>query len=714
MNRESGLNLKLENGNSVRVVREFGQAIEDTGKRTDETSEKLKRLQTTLTGVGENLLLQKRAAAGLAAALRSLNLDPPISGGQGLSSAQNSTARTLPQAAPSAGLKSSPLDNYFTGLVGYQKGQSRSTGTASSTFENAVLNTFSSGLVAGPFGAAVSGLMGSLMHRVEESEPELPSFNLLWKTIDGQIASVAETWQNMGRDPKIVAAVEEVWQSQLDFMKKLAVVAGGEEVPDVDFSLGGIGRSIEDILNQQTVQGLIKVALGSFGQLSEVFGTGFQEELKDIFMETMTGNLGLFVYGYNRDVLQSYLDWKFNQFTGLPPGQAMSAFEDWMNSQDIFSPIGRPGILSNSIFDLFLTRHPGVAITEEIFPQLEQFARSVIPGWFNRGEIALGSAESQTPWKEFFTDLNQQVNGIFDLVTAGMGQAFTASLKTGEFQTFEENFKQSILNSVQQSLIKGFAEQEFLPIIFQPFYGTDSRPALSEVLKQYISGNLPLDQAQGFLTQMAGELSSALLDFQPFWETLNTAFQGLREALGLNTEALGQNTTALTGTVDNFLMSLDTGSLAPAESMARLETLRGELYASALADPEAFSSYARFMTSQYLPWRQEVSTDYSTEVASVRAGVESIPWVQEIRSKSLGITGAGGLGGQQAQWESISANSARDIGREVSQALAPMLLDLKESGQITINVVVDGQIIRQKVLESLDDPTVVQKARSRI
>jgi len=740
-NRELALNFQFGDNGSASDVRDFGDAIEYTGKNTEETAGKLNRLQDALAGVGEKLLLQKGAAADLAAALSSVKLEPLIDEWTKLSSAQDLAGKSFQQSISLFGSSSGSsltldpssvlLGNSITGtgIGGNQDGWSAGIGVGSSAsatggggysgLENALgshalTSVLSTDLITGPLEVMATGIMGALVNKVQESEPKIPSFQLLWKTIDGQIQEVAETWQNMGRNQQIVNAAEEIWQSQLDFVKKLALVAGGEEIPSFEFSLSGVagvGNSLENILNQQSTQELIKVALGSYGQLSEVFGPSFQGDLKKIFMDTLSQNLGMFTFGQDQDTFQSYMNWKFNQLTSLPPEQAMSEFKDWMNGQALFSPVGRPGIQANSIFDLFQATHPGTSINEDTFPQLEQFAQSVVPGWLSQGEIALGSKDSQKTWQDFFSNLNQQVNDIFNLVTSGMGQAFSASLKTGEFETFEQNFKQSILASVQQSLVKGFAEQDFLPIIFQPFYGTENRPAITDVLQQYVNGDMPLSQAKDYLTQMAGDLTTQLQEFEPIWETLNTAFGQISQALGLNTTAVGQNTDAILGPVNTFLTSLDTGSLAPTESVAGVENLKNQLYTSALADPTEFSAYASFMTSQYLPWLQGVSSDYGAEIANVRSTVESIPWVQDARGYTSSVTQASGGDSQSA---TSTGSSAQDIGQEVSRALGPMLLDLKESGQITINVVVDGQIIKQKVIESLNDPAVVQKARARM
>ena len=100
------------------------------------------------------------------------------------------------------------------------------------------------------------------------------------------------------------------------------------------------------------------------------------------------------------------------------------------------------------------------------------------------------------------------------------------------------------------------------------------------------------------------------------------------------------------------------------------------------------------MTQSWLPQQQAISSDYAGVVAGIRAQVEAMPWVAQAQGRDV--------------------PTASDIGAEVAKAVAPMLLDLKEAGQITINVVVDGQVIKRQVINSLNDPAVVQQARGRI
>lgn len=541
-------------------------------------------------------------------------------------------------------------------------------------------------LIGGPFGSVFGSVIENLLS-MNDPDVILPSFELLWQTIDGQITEVTESWVDMGRDSRVFNAAEEFVQSQLDFFHKLTVVTGGGDVPDFDFSLGGLGRSIGEILQQQTSEGLIKTSLGASGQLSEFFGPGFKDELKSMFSETM-GSLGMFALGQNQETFQSYLDFKFEEFSSLPAGEAMESFEKWMNVSSIFSPAGQPGIMATSLFDLFQSLNPDFDFSQPGgFGQLEQFAETQRPSLYTRGQIATGFKEyDEDIWLDFFTDLNQQITDVFDLVTEGMGEAFSASLNTGEFSTFENKFKQSILGSVQQGLIKGFAEQELLPLIFEPFYGDKDRPAYSEILKQYQSGDISLEATQGYLSQIFDELNSTMTDFGPVWELLNDTNQDLLAALGLNTDAVGANTTAVLGPVDAFLNKLDT-SLADSQSLAGLQLGYNQRLTAAISDPKAFGEFSSYASQYYLPTAEGISEDYAGTVSGVRSDVTNIPWVLNARGEAL---------------------TAEAFGLAIKEALAPMFLDLKDVGPITVQIVLDGQIIKQQFLSLLNDSDVAQ------
>jgi hypothetical protein len=545
----------------------------------------------------------------------------------------------------------------------------------------------------GTLGAELGGIVGSYIDGMKQNKPKVPSFDLLWETVDGQLRNVTNTWANMGMDKEVYKAAEAFAQSQVDFFEKLAVVAGGETPGKFSFSLAGTGASdIAAILAQAEGQSMAASAVGAYPQLEKIFGTGFKEDFKQVFMDTLIPNLGAFTFGENKEVFRNYMDWKFEQFTSMPGEQAQSAFNEWMSGQSIFSPIGRPGIQANSILDLYQSRHPDADYSDPaIFPQLEAFAKTATQGWFNQGDLAFSNDNDVL--QGFFTDLNSQVTELFDTVTTGMGAAFTASLKTGEYQTFEDAFKSSILKSTQESLIKGFAEQELIPIIFSPFYGSDGSPGFTEALKLYQEGKTGLDPTIDLLQTMFGNLNTTLSDFQPIWETLNTGFESLGAAIGINTTATENNTEAVMGPVKSFLQSLETGSLAPVQSLAALEDTKAQYYSAAFGNEKDFATYADYMQQIYLPNMKGLSDEYGGLVAGTITDVNNIPWVQA-------ANGAG--------------TTAADIGQKVAEALAPIMIELKDKGAITINLVVNGQTLQTAIIDSLNDPSTMQAIRAKI
>jgi len=551
-------------------------------------------------------------------------------------------------------------------------------------------------LAGGTLGAELGGIVGNFIDGMKENKPKIPSFDLLWETVDGQLQLVTDSWVNMPKDAGVFKAAQVFVESQVDFFEKLTTIVGSAagKVPEFSFSLSGAGAGdIQQILSQQKGISIASSAMSAYPQLSELFGPGFTEDFRKVFMDALTPNLGMFSFGQSQDVFQKYMDWKFDQLTALPADQAGKAFTDWMGQQAIFSPVGRPGIQANSIYDLYVSRNPGDDATNPDFSQLEQFAKTVTSGWFNQGEIAFSSEGSTGALSDFFTDLNSQVTELFNTVTTGMGAAFTASLKTGEYQTFEDSFKASIMSSTQAAMIKGFAEQELMPAIFAPFYGSSGSAGYTEILKQYQAGELTLPETVTSLQTIFTGLSTTLANFQPVWETLNTGFESLGAAIGYNTTATEGNTAAVMGPVDAFLQNLQSGSLAAGQSLAGMETTKEQYYSAAFGDSKDFQAYASWMAGSYLPQQKILGNDYGGVVTGTIADVKNIPWVQAANGAAV---------------------TAADIGAQVAYALGPMMLAIKDAARITVNVAVDGQVIQTAIIDSLNNPSVVQALRAKM
>ena len=65
-----------------------------------------------------------------------------------------------------------------------------------------------------------------MLGHLKDSEPEIPSFDLMWEVIDGQVKNVADTWRNMAKNDEVFNAAQEFVQTTTDFFRKLSTVTG--------------------------------------------------------------------------------------------------------------------------------------------------------------------------------------------------------------------------------------------------------------------------------------------------------------------------------------------------------------------------------------------------------------------------------------------------------------------------------------------------------
>lgn len=235
---------------------------------------------------------------------------------------------------------------------------------------------------------------------------------------------------------------------------------------------------------------------------------------------------------------------------------------------------------------------------------------------------------------------------------------------------------------------------DVMPLLMQSFgeqfdaSGKSIRPSLTNLLEGYQTGKYTLGETSSYTAQMAADLDTTINTLEGPLKMLYEVIDKVYSSLNVNNEALSKNTDAILGPVNSFLMSLDTGPLAPSMSMAGLADTQNKLYTAAFADPSQFSAYAQYMTQNYLPQMQGTSGDYAGVVSGVKGQVGALPWYS-------------------------GNNSATDIGTAVAAALGPALLDIKESAKIEIHVIVDGKEIKNSVISAMNDPAVVDKMRSR-
>jgi hypothetical protein len=351
---------------------------------------------------------------------------------------------------------------------------------------------------------------------------------------------------------------------------------------------------------------------------------------------------------------------------------------------------------------------------------------------FEKGGPSIEEVQNARIFKDIRTSLSE-----------ALAQGFIDTMQTGEYQTFKDSLKTSIKSIVIDALVSSFVSKAIEPLmdLLSPALValTPGRVDMESIDWGKVLGikgttvNVAMRQ-KGIVRQMATPpgyippglagianvtvptipvepeaVISALPTSAELDNTLNSIIDILKPIIGLageladkldlNTDAIGINTGAIMGPVNSYLMSLETGPLAPSQSLAGMVGMENKLFTAALADPLQFSAYTSYMTQSMLPFQQGISPDYAGLIEGEKARVNRIPWVTEARMNEF-------LGNPDV------VNSIR--GMETSMLKA--LLDIKETLQENDNayIIVDGQLIKTQIIESLDDPDVVQKARSVI
>lgn len=530
----------------------------------------------------------------------------------------------LPTIVGSKGALAGAAPYIGAGAMGYGVGQM--TGQSGVGMG---LGAISGYYLGGPAGAIAGGMAGGFIENLFGlgKDTPRPEVNLVYKAIDGEIKKVSESWEDMGRDSGLVNSVSEFFDSQISFYDHLSVITG-QKMADLSFSLSGWGSDMQSQLEGGMNAAVLKMALANYGQLSTTFGPEFSSDF-----ETLYGKM------FKQDRKTS---------PGMFPGPLFTypSLEEVADNPDAINNI----LKKYNMFDS---------------PIADRLAKNM-------------SGELGQEWKDLLQPFIDQLNEIWGDFSSGLGGAFLGSLSTGEFQDFEQQFKASIFKGVSESMTEAFLKSAMESVmgpesgIFSSFSGAQN------LLKDYIAekeGVTIQDVLGGYATSFT-DINNVMEELKPVWTEINTGMQNLAQVLGLNTVAIQRNTK-----VNSFLQSLDTGPLAPFESSATLERIRGELYTKALADPDEFGTYAQFMSSRYLPNAESTSVNYAGVVSNVRSDVTSMPWYN-------------------------GNNAVADLSKAFTQAVGPMILDLKESAKITVNFMVDGQLMKTVIVDSVKDPAV--------
>lgn len=543
------------------------------------------------------------------------------------------------------------------GAVGYgMGGLGGGLGSAAGMFGGQALGSMAGTAVGGALGAALGsaipvvgtvlgGMAGTYIGEMFESDPPKPKIDLLYDVIDGKVKLIGEEWENSPRSQELADQVQETLQTQIDFFKMLGTIT------DHTFQQGQValsGRNAGGIFNALMSPGVTGLAEAYAIGGGEGVYAGFNKAFEEAW------NLG-----FGKMTWENLAQTKFGRLgyaMGGTSGPEMLAqlqaedytgFEQWLGTG--------MGFYSGKDYNAY-----------------SPYATYWTPS---------GNAASMQELNKLLETYQEKLQAVADTAASGIGNAFLAALDSGAFETFGDSLRQNVFQSVKQGITQGLITESALSQALSTGLTT-----IIGATSQYAAGEITFDQAQQMINQSITGLDDAIAKMEPIMQPVYEWLQSLSAALDVNTVAVSSNTDAIMGPVNSFLMSLDAGPLAPSQSLAGLANIEDKLYTAALADPAKFAAYSSHMTQIGLPTAQGLTDDYAGYVAGVRSDVMGIPWVQS------------GMG---------SSSSAQSIGYEVGQALGPMLYDLQESGKITVNVVVDGQVVKSAVLDALSDRDVV-------
>jgi hypothetical protein len=286
--------------------------------------------------------------------------------------------------------------------------------------------------------------------------------------------------------------------------------------------------------------------------------------------------------------------------------------------------------------------------------------------------------------KKYYQDFS---NNIRKSLSEGLSEGFRAAFESQDYQTFVQGFKVNLTNSIINSFAEGFSSRILDPLWtqFENFYrefdiysavekakasggGIDVQE-LEHLFGTYKESLFPgLGSADYFMYQFSKGSGQAFADFivgkfmrevsmesvmesmpasggldqiittgQPIFDEFTSSINKLIEEFNLNTDALTQNTDALIGPVESFLRELEVGALAPGVSMEKMSAMYDKLLAQAIANPQAFSDFAGFAQSDYLPFMKGYGGDYGALVESVKSDVGGIPWYQQAANTNVDV-----------------------------------------------------------------------------
>lgn len=224
---------------------------------------------------------------------------------------------------------------------------------------------------------------------------------------------------------------------------------------------------------------------------------------------------------------------------------------------------------------------------------------------------------------EFYDYAIPKFEEIGEFLTDTIGNALLRSLETGDYETFKDEVKQGLY----QSMLEGFTESFVQRYVMDKFSVGFDVISLNDLLQQYGTPGGPSEgEAIQAIRKIFGNLDQTLEDMHPIWEEINKGLRGMRIALDINTEALYSNIDELKNyimTVRDTISSLKVSDLAPALSYAGLSQEYTRLLEGA-GTQEGLQGFTSYIKGDYLPFMRGYATDYKQIFEKVIKDLEEL------------------------------------------------------------------------------------------
>lgn len=396
----------------------------------------------------------------------------------------------------------------------------------------------------------------------------------------------------------------------------MGALAGFQMGGPVGAFIGGSAGMAWGVENQKFphVELLWEVIDGEIKLISEKWkDSARSQELIDSIQESMQGQLD-FVKQINL-----LINDRFNELGNV-------------TLKSTFGQAWSSGGPNDSIFDFqFFTQNWDRVVTALGRSTVEAAQKQSNLTWYNYMK-----EQGQDPIKQFigFPNIMELLEDEFDelveFVAENMGNAFLASLETGEFETFKESLSQGLYETTVKGITRAFIERQ----LFSGFHDLFNVNAINEGLEAFGGGEITAEQLIKIINEEFGGLSEVFRQLQPVWEALTNGLKSLEIELGLNTAANYDQIEAIRdyiNTIEGTIGALTVSGNAPALNYKVFGAEYNRLFGTA-GTAEGLGDFTRYIQSEYLPFMRDYATNYQEVFDRVIADLRSL---EEEPKKSL-------------------------------------------------------------------------------